>query len=93
MGFYIQGPSKGKAPFIVSEYDAKYLPQPHKFSDISEDKALICVVENSFFEAAGYCFNEKEFECFSDPSDRRPKQWLIMDKAKAEELSGRNDKM
>lgn len=88
MGFYIEGPSTSKAPFIVSEYDGKIIPQPEKFEDIPADKALICVVDNVYFEAAGYCFSAREFEAFTSPRDERPKKWLIMDKAKAEKLSG-----
>jgi hypothetical protein len=44
MGFYIEGPATSKAPFIVSEYDGKIIPQPERFEDISADKALICVM-------------------------------------------------
>ena len=88
MGFYIQGPATSKAPFMVSEYDAKIIPMPRKFDDIDANKALICVVNNGSFEAAGYCFSANEFDAFSRPSDVRPKKWLIMDKEKAEKLSG-----
>jgi hypothetical protein len=88
MGFYIEGPATSKAPFIVSEYDGKIIPCPKSFEDIPADKALICVVDNVYFEAAGYCFSAREFEAFTSPTDERPKKWLIMDKAKAEKLSG-----
>lgn len=88
MGFYIQGPAKSKAQYIVSEYDGKIIACPKKFADIAPDKALICVVDNGAFEAAGYCFGEREFTAFSNPDDIRPKTWLVMDKNKAEELSG-----
>ena len=89
MGYYIQGPALGKAAFIVSEYNGKIIPCPNNFADVPEDKALISIVSNGPFEAAGYCFDAKEFEEFSDPSDHRPKTWLIMDKKKAMELSGK----
>jgi hypothetical protein len=88
MGFYIQGPATSKAPFIVSEYDGKIIPQPERFEDVPADKALICVVDNVLFDAAGYCFSAREFEAFTRSDDVRPKKWLIMDKAKAEKLSG-----
>jgi hypothetical protein len=29
------------------------------------------------FEAAGYCYSEREFEDFNHSSDDRPKTWLI----------------
>ena len=49
---------------------------------------LVCVVENSFFDAAAYCFSDSEFEDFGDPSDARPKRWLLMDDSVARRLSG-----
>jgi hypothetical protein len=88
MGFYSEGPATSKAPFIVSEYDGEIIPQPERFEDIPADKALICVVDNVFFEAAGYCFSAREFEAITGADDIRPKKWLIMDKSKAEKLSG-----
>jgi len=87
MGFYIEGPLKCKAQYIVSEYDGKIIPQPYSFSEIPEDKAIICVVDNGPFEAAGFCHSEREFECFTNP-DPRPKRWLIMDLKLAQKLSG-----
>jgi len=88
MGYYIQGPTTGKAQYIVNEYDGKIIPCPSKFSDIPDDKALISVVANMFFEAAAYCYNDREFVEFTSPTDYRPKTWLIMDKKLAEKLSG-----
>jgi hypothetical protein len=88
MGYYVQGPAIGKAQFIVSEHDGVIISQPKEFNDVVNDKAIICVVGNGAWEAAAYCYNEKEFEEFADPSDPRPKKWLVMDKDLAEELSG-----
>lgn len=42
---------------------------------------LICVVDNGAFEAAGYAFDKREFECFAEP-DPRPKVWLTWDRVK-----------
>lgn len=92
MGYYIQGPTTGKAQYIVSEYDGKIIPCPKKFSDIPEDKALISVVSNGPFDAAAYCYSDKEFVEFTSPTDYRPKTWLIMDKTLAEKLSGFGEK-
>jgi len=88
MGFYIEGPAKGKAPFIRSEYDAEFINEPEYFKDIPDDKALICVINNGPFEAAGFAFDDREFRGFSAPGDPRPKQWMMMDRKKAEELTG-----
>ena len=87
MGYYIQGPVTGKAAFLVSEYDAKYIEKPKSYSDIPLDKALICVVNNGFFEAAAYCYSEAKLEELASSGDIRPKQWMVMDKLTAEKLT------
>lgn len=90
MGYYIQGPALRKAHYIHDKYGASYITQEEAKRIIQRepDRAIICVVDNGPFEAAGYCFNMREFEAFSDPSDNRPKQWLVMSKKKVHELTG-----
>ena len=78
MGFYIQGPQSGKAKFLQAKHDCIEIPQPKSFDEIEADLALICVVDNGPFEAAGYCFSPGEFKIFTDPEDHRPKTWLLM---------------
>jgi len=63
------------------------IPCPTSFDKVPEKMALICVVNNGPFEAAGYCFDEREFECFTHP-DPRPRTWLLMDLEKARKISG-----
>lgn len=87
MGFYIehntQGEplsAKGKADELlaspgVTEIHGKIEWQPN----------LVCVVENGFFDAAGFCFNEAEFLAFKHP-DGRPRRWLVVQHAA--ELAG-----
>jgi hypothetical protein len=62
-------PASGKAQKLIEDgakvVNAEFQPN------------LVCVVDNGFFEAAGYCFNENEFEAFNSPSDPRPKIWLV----------------
>jgi len=87
MGYYIDGPAKGKAVFIKGKYGADIISTPAVFN-VPAGKALICVVDNGPFEAAAYCFNVREFKAFSDHADPRPKKWLLMDRSKAEELTG-----
>ena len=87
MGYYIEGPNKSKAEFIVSEYDGKIIPCPKEFNDIPKDKGLICVVDNGPFEAAGYCYDEREFQAFSNPKDLRPKKWLMIDRKTVNSLT------
>lgn len=86
MGYYIETPSQfGKARYLVETHGAKLITRPAVFP--ATDEALICVVGNLMFEAAGYCFDEGEFNAFASP-DHRPKQWLLMDRETAQRLSG-----
>lgn len=105
MGYYIEVDAlHGKAQLIADgkalirgedgwepapPYKAQIIPRPRSFADIPDGKALICVIGNSLFEAAGYCYDEREFEAFTDPSDHRPREWVLMDKPMAEVASGR----
>ena len=87
MGYYIQGPLKGKATYIRAEYGAYEISKPKSFAEVPAGKALICVADNGPFEAACYCYDEREFLAFNVPTDHRPKKWLIMDKADAQALT------
>jgi hypothetical protein len=48
---------------------------------------LVCVVDNVFFDAAAFAYNEEEMKVFLSP-DPRPKTWLIV--PNADLLSGYN---
>lgn len=69
-------PNEGKAEFLVVHAKATPIGKPDTFIP-----DLVCVVDNGFFEAAGYCYDEREFECFIREGDTRPKQWLIVPNA------------
>lgn len=92
MGYYIQVSNpKGKAQQLVDLYSATILPmRPEAFEDVPDNLALICVVDNGPFEAAGLCYDRDEFVDFADTDhgDTRPRQWVLMDKAVANQLSG-----
>ena len=89
MGFYIEGPVRGKAQFLRDNYSASLWKSKDapEWEEIDNSEAIICVVDNGIFEAAGYCYNPRELEAFARP-DGRLKAWLLMDKQKAEELTG-----
>ena len=89
MGFYIEVPNKkGKAQQLADLYGAEILSTcPEEYWMHDSRQALICVVDNGPFEAAGLCYDDQEFQDFKHPDDR-PKTWLLMDRAKAWELSG-----
>lgn len=87
MGYYIQVPEKkNKAGQLVRLYGAQIIPCPVAFEDIPGNKALICVIDNTMFEAAGHCYSQREFEAFCVP-DGRPRKWLLMDKELTEKLA------
>ena len=73
MGKYINENSKGKA-----------LPATGKVGALIDDGAVICepkvgavcVCINGPFDAAAWCYNQREVDDFTDQSDRRPKVWL-----------------
>lgn len=47
MGFYIEGPAKGKAKYIVENHGGILLKnQPYLVSDVGVDETIICVVDN-----------------------------------------------
>ena len=90
MGYYIEAPSnKGKAEWLCSTHEGTLLQHaPSSLRELPEGKGLVCVVDNGPFEAAGFIFSDSELRVFSSPSNYRPKKWVVMDKAKAAELSG-----
>jgi hypothetical protein len=89
MGYYIQveQSSHGKAEQISATYDGCIIPQPESFASVPRGRALICVVNNGPFEAAGFCYDESEFRAFTEPGDSRKKKFVLMDWDKACELS------
>jgi hypothetical protein len=94
MGFYLQtgGFDFGKAQYIEKAWQGVRIPQPASFDEVPADKALICVVENPRFEAAAFAYDEHEFAGFGQPTDDRPKTWLLMDRQKAEDLTNFNSR-
>jgi hypothetical protein len=78
MGMYVNTDSKGKD--IGASFESKIaslLADGAVQTNGKEfEKDLVCVVDNGFFAAAGYCFNEREYACFSDTSDTRRKAWF-----------------
>ena len=78
MGYYINQingkllPAKNKAQFLI-ENGAKKVEGKIEFQE-----NLVCVVENAFFDAAGFTFSQDEMDVFNNPYDNRPKTWLIV---------------
>lgn len=89
MGYYIQTAlHNNKALQIAHAYDGVIVEKPKRFADIPTGLALIAVVDNGPFEAAAFCYDEEEFRDFTDPSDERPKTYVVMKWDIACKLSG-----
>lgn len=89
MGYYIQTPSPHeKAIQIISLYDAKPVSIDEASKAIEDPSlAVIVVVENGPFDAAGFAFDRCEFDAFTHESDTRNKSFLTMDRSLAETLT------
>ena len=83
MGYYINTDSKGshigttfseKVSNLIADGAVK-IQKP-----IDWEEGLVCVVDNGFFAAAGYAYNDREMEAFKE-TNGRPYQWLKFDKA------------
>jgi hypothetical protein len=60
MGFYLAGPTKGKADHLIATHGAERISRPpDAFHDIPLNKALICVVDTVTYETANFCFSAK----------------------------------
>ncbi len=92
MGYYIDTDTMtsatGKAAVLVAQHGASLVGKPLSLDDLPDEKALVCVVENGFFDAAAFIFSNSELEEFSNPTDYRPKTWLTMDKDMVHKLTG-----
>lgn len=77
MGYYINGIGTSFAEKIAN------LKSKHNgvvtTAEFKED--LVCIVDNGFMAAAGYCFDKDEFEAFKH-DDGRPKYWMVVPNAK-----------
>ena len=87
MGYYINQDSTGKLLPAINKRRALINDGAKDLNTSTPafQENLVCVVENPWFDAAAYCFDEKEMEDFIEP-DGRMKTWLVYEHAK--KLSG-----
>ena len=85
MGMYINeingnpAPNLGKDQFIINNVSgSEILPLP----PTQWQEGLVCVVDNGPFDAAGYCYDERELEHFKEERTGRPRKWLLVPGAK-----------
>jgi hypothetical protein len=69
---------KNKATQIIQLHGAERIDWPVRWEDVPADKALVVVVDNGPFEAAGFAYDEREFRDFTDPTDRRRHEYLLL---------------
>jgi hypothetical protein len=89
MTLYIDLPTAvvSKREQLTGQFGAEILPaQPNGLDEVPAGKALVCVGDMGSYEAAGYILTEGEFASWTDPADRKPKVWLLMDREIADEL-------
>jgi hypothetical protein len=88
MGYYIEtGTVKDKARIIAERYNGLIVPKPPSYEVVPEDTAIIVVLDNGPFKAAGFAYSKQEFEEFTDPNDGRRKTFVLIDKALAKKLT------
>lgn len=77
---YIQGPTKVKANFILSQGAevAAIGGNLNSLADVPEGKKMVIVVDNGMFEAAAVVEDQRDFDAFLDRSDFRPKTVLFV---------------
>lgn len=92
MGYYLlsTGPPKGKAEVLVKDHGAVQLSESEAALEVDDPAvAIVCVVYNTAWDAAGFAYNLKEFaRMLPRPDDQRPRRWMKMDRETAERLSG-----
>jgi hypothetical protein len=81
MGYYINPRTQTKEEFLdengillTGDLEAKMPDNP--------DYALVCLVGNGAFTAAGVAYSKRERDAFNDPSDTREKSWYWVPKWK-----------
>ena len=81
MGYYIEtGGLHGKAEAIVEQHGGEMVSREAARTAVDDClKAVIVVMNNGPFEAAGFAFDTAEFEAFHTPGDDRPKKYVVID--------------
>ena len=91
MGYYIKteeetGEHHGKSKFIVEKYAGRIVTEAEA-CQVVDSEGVIVVCDNGMFEAAGFAFDQGEFNAFTNPDDARRKTFVVIDREKAKELT------
>lgn len=92
MGYYINPPNISKEAWL--EQNATQIPRPEWPAD--PDVAIVCMVDNGPFRAAGICYSREEMQSFAAPDlvsgRQRPRTWWIVSKDKLYAVSDIKEK-
>jgi len=66
-------PARGKADALLKDGATELTPEEAR----TYRPFMVCVVENSSFDAAGFAYDREEFAAFSMADDRRKKRWFL----------------
>ena len=72
---------------IAPKYEAEIVRRPANWESIPDGKALIVVVDNGLFEAAGFAYSRSEFNEFVR-HDGRARTYLLVDRDVVERATG-----
>lgn len=91
MGFYVEtGTSLHKTLVLCNDHGGREISY-EEAKEIVKDKtrAVIVVLHNGPFDAAGFAFDEKEFDALT--GDTRYKRYVEMDRTRVCEMTGYRD--
>ncbi|MFD8562971.1 hypothetical protein ACFV1N_37335 [Streptosporangium canum] len=88
MTLYLNLPDDtGKLEHLSGLPGSEVLPGPPRgLDDVSNDKALICVLDRGRYEAAGYIISETDFATWTGSTGDQPATWLLIDRQVADSL-------
>lgn len=85
MGIYVNPKGRSKESWL-DEHGELLANAPEAASfDFSGDQAVVCLVNNQLFTAAGIAFDSRELVCFNT-YDCREKTWYLVPKTKLFEI-------
>jgi hypothetical protein len=80
MGYYVNPITESKESFLLRE--GQRVDKPDSYNRIPRDKALVVLVDNGMFTAAGVAYSQDEFEAFTDLRDGRRKSYFVVERDK-----------
>ncbi len=76
MGYYVNPETETKEEFLTRVGERVTSPT----YPTNPTKAIVALVDNGLFSAAGICYSRRELEAFTSPTDRRPRSFYLVAK-------------